>query len=224
MISVIIATHGLDSWETLARERAAPSAVGQLGVAEVVVLHDSNDGATVSQVRNQGAAIASQPWLLFLDGDDELDPLFGAHMVAAINASVDLEMLRRKLGVTQTTPPLFTPAVQYLRGRSKPTPRIWPEQDLRDGNWLVIGTLVAAELFARVGGFHDWPLYEDWCLWQRCHRAGATIVKVPDAVYVAHVSPMSRNRAPSRSMRLETHDRIRRANYPELYEEEEEAG
>lgn len=91
---------------------------------------------------------------------------------------------------------------------------IWPEMDLRLGNWLVIGTLVQRQVFVEVGGFREWPLYEDWCLWQRCWKAGAEPVKVPDAVYVARVRGASRNRQPSRAEKLRIHGEIVAANFP----------
>lgn len=110
---------------------------------------------------------------------------------------------------------LLTPAVEYVarRGQRK-RPMIWPEMDLRLGNWLVIGTLVQRQVFVEVGGFREWPLYEDWCLWQRCWKAGAEPVKVPDAVYVARVRGASRNRQPSRAEKLRIHGEIVAANFP----------
>jgi glycosyltransferase involved in cell wall biosynthesis len=110
---------------------------------------------------------------------------------------------------------LLTPAVQYVRGRQRQRPRIWPAIDLRVGNYLVIGTLVQRDLFLEVGGFQEWPIYEDWCLWQRCWKAGAEIVEVPEAVYVAHARSGSRNRGPRRSEKLRAHREIVAANFPE---------
>ena len=82
---------------------------------------------------------------------------------------------------------------------------------------MVIGTMISRAMFNEVGGFKDWPIYEDWCLWQRAVLAGAVPVKVPDAVYVAHVTADSRNRSPRHDERTEVHHAIRRANYPDLY-------
>jgi hypothetical protein len=72
----------------------------------------------------------------------------------------------------------------------------------------VIGTCARAELLRSVGGFMDWPVYEDWCLWWRCVRAGATVEAIPDAVYRAYVRPDSRNRGMVLEERNVWHHRI----------------
>ena len=73
---------------------------------------------------------------------------------------------------------------------------------------LVVGTAARAELLRSVGGWRDWPLYEDWDLWLRCYVAGATVETIPEAIYRAHVRPDSRNRAPERAAKEATHARI----------------
>lgn len=191
-VTVVVGTFGADGWRQTA-QRAIRSAEPQ---APVIHVH----GATLAEARNAGGAQAGSEWLIFLDADDELDPGYVAAMSAA-----------------EHTGDLLGPATSYVRQGRPGSPKLWPEQDLRDGNHLVIGTAVRRAMFLEVGGFRDWTLYEDWCLWQRCSRAGASVAMVPDAVYRAHVRPSSRNRAPDRAERLRMHDAIRRANFPELY-------
>src|SRR5690606_1171120 len=79
------------------------------------------------------------------------------------------------------------------------------------GNWLVIGSVVRTDLVRKIGGFMDYPIYEDWDVWVRCRDAGATIEAVPQAVYRAHVRRDSRNRGPSRPEKLAAHRAIARA-------------
>lgn len=192
-VSVIVATFGGPEWQALA-ERAAASAEDQTD--EVLCVH----GETLASARNDGARMAGGEWLCFLDADDELEPGYFDAMSAA-------------------TADLRGPAVRYVaEGRSPQTPKLWPVQDLRNGNYLVIGTLIRRDLFLDIGGFLDWPLYEDWCAWQRAWKTGATIEQVPAAVYRAHVNFRSRNRAPDRAERQRWHHEIRRHNFPELYE------
>ena len=193
-VTVIVGTYGGNEWIDLANERAKPSVRDQ--AADVLHVH----GETLAESRNAGAARASTEWLCFLDADDELTP---GYMDAMARASADLR----------------GPAVAYVRPNGRAAaPKLWPRVDLADGNYLLIGTLVRRDLFLEVGGFRGWPMYEDWCLWQRCWLAGATIEQVPAAIYRAHVRPDSRNRAPGRDERERWHHEIRRANLPHLYQ------
>ena len=97
---------------------------------------------------------------------------------------------------------LFTPAAQWVRKGIPAPPGFQKEVPLERGNWLVIGTMISRSLFWEIGGFHEHPHgLEDWNLWARAVRAGATIVKVPDAVYIAHVNPQSKHRVQFRANR-----------------------
>lgn len=198
-VSIVIGCHGPVEWADLAWSRAYPSTLGQGEGVEALVSYDKH--GTVASARNRGAAETSGTWLLFLDADDEL-----------ANGYVDA-MLRQAVSSAL----LLTPRVQYVHGSAVADPKFWPECDLRDGNWMVIGTLISRHMFDKIGGFREWPIYEDWCLWQRATLAGAIPVKVPDAVYVAHVGANSRNRSSEQAQRQEVHHAIRRANYPDIY-------
>ena len=180
--SIIIATYGDDSWEALAHSRALPSARSQ-PAHEVLIGHDPE--GSVSSERNALAAEADGDWLCFLDGDDELAPGYLDAMQRALRQE------RRANG----TPLLLTPAVSYVRKNLPGPTKFWPECSLETGNWLVIGTLVPRKLFLKVGGFRDFAHgLEDWNLWARCVRAGARIVKVRQAVYLAHWNSKSKHR------------------------------
>lgn len=202
-LSILISTHGTEEWRRLALRRAAPSAESQ-GAHEVLVLHEPK--ATLAEVRNANAARATGDFLLFLDGDDELDPGF-----------VD-EISRAHAELPASTVPLLTPSVAYVRGMTRKQPKIWPEIDIRDGNWMIIGTVVPRDLVAAVGGFREYGWSEDWGFWGMCMEAGATPVKVPDAVYVAHVNNRSRNRSKSRHQILFWHQAIGADVWPHIYE------
>lgn len=192
-VTVCIGTFGDVAWMIQAG-RAIRS-------AEALAPVSHRHGTTLAQARNEAAAIAGTEWLCFLDADDELTPGYFEAM-------------------GQGTADLRGPAVQYVRpnGRAE-APKLWPAVDLRDGNYLIIGTLVRRAMFDAVGGFREFPIYEDWDLWQRCARAGASVEQIPEAIYRAHVRPDSRNRAPDRREREHWHHEIRRANFPECYEE-----
>jgi GT2 family glycosyltransferase len=203
-VACVIGTYGDPDWQDLAMSRAYPSALAA-GFDEIEHVH----AETLAQARNEGAMRrTTAEWVVFLDADDELDPEYLAAVRRAANR--------------RGHPPamLYTPAVSYVRGRKVYRPRFNREVRPQDGNWLVIGTTVPRRLFVDVGGFEEWPLYEDWALFARMQKAGAEVAKVPTAVYRAHYRPASRNHpVGGRAAKLATHDAIRRAVYPELYEE-----
>lgn len=195
-VTIVVATFGGDEWPALAAERAVPSAEAQ-GVP-VVAFH----GDTLHGARNGALERVDTEWVVYLDADDELRPGFVDAMAAG---SADVR----------------APAVSYVRGgrpRSPWVPMVAGHTTpcdadcLMDGNWLVVGSLVRAEMIREVGGWRDFIWSEDWDLWLRCHLAGATFEAVPDAVYVAHVRPDSRNRVADRDTRLRVHREILEAN------------
>ena len=201
--SIIVASYGALTYEHLALTRAVPSTEGQ-GAREVLVRHDRR--GNIASVRNQLASEAKGDWLCFVDADDELAP--GYLEAMAVMAP------RRGVKV------LLTPRVSYVSRRGRAAPRFHPEIDLRVANWIVIGTLVPRSLFEKVGGFADRPefgAFEDWELWIRCWKTGATIVRAPQAVYVAHVERNSRHRSANPRVQREWHYAIGREHYPDLY-------
>ena len=172
MISILISTYGDEEWQARAMHAAA-SAHGH--EAEIIRWHE--DHGTIATSRNAAAANAAQPWLCFLDADDELDPDFVTWMELTIQQ------------VPDPTRFLFTPAVTQIRNRSRIGPRFYPECNLEHANWLVIGTLIHRDLFWEIGGFRDHPHgLEDWNLWHRAH-----LIKVKRAVYIAHYNHHSKH-------------------------------
>ena len=150
---------------------------------------------------------------LFLDADDELAPGYLDAMTRALEQE-------RGGDPHLTATLLLTPAVQYVRrgrpGRPQFNDRGIP---LTDDNWLVVGTLIRKKLFERSEGFSDYPHgFEDWSLWAKAWKAGARIVKVPDAVYVCHVNPHSKHRERwrDRKWQVETHRRVQAELFPEM--------
>jgi hypothetical protein len=116
---------------------------------------------------------------------------------------------------------LFTPQVQYVHRGLRKDPKFWPEVDLRKGNWMVVGTVAPRALMLEVGGWRTFTgtgslnEWDDWDMWIRCVRAGAQIVKVPEAVYVAHILRRSPHRTASPRQRRAWHEEIERANFSE---------
>lgn len=192
-VTVCIATYGdFEHWRAMGN-RAAASVPADVPVVRV-------HGDSIHEARNAAAAQVRTEWICALDADDELE---AGYFEAMETSHCDLR----------------APLVRYVVNQNSRRPAQIPEGtfDMANGNKLVIGTLIRKAMFDQVGGFRDYPMYEDWDLWQRCWLAGATI-GFTDAVYRAHVRPGSRNRAPSHAEKLATHHAIRSANMPWLYE------
>jgi GT2 family glycosyltransferase len=206
-VSILIATYGEQSWLQMAQNRALPSADSQ-GAYEVHQGHYPE--ATIAQARNRLAEDASGDWLIFLDADDELGPGYVTGMMRSA----------ARKGVPERA--LLTPAVSYwYPGRRRAnSPRFLPHCDLSQGNYLVLGTMVQRDLFRQVGGFSDYPHgYEDWSLWAKCWKAGAKVIQVRRAVYIAHVDPNSKHRVAwrDREYQVQMHEQVRRDLFPEEY-------
>lgn len=141
-------------------------------------------GQTLAEARNEGAGRAIGDWLVFLDADDTLDPHYLASMSEWCSDQPAL-LQPSTLGV-------------YPDGREDEHPVLIPQRPLDTGNFMVIGTAIRRDQFLRIGGFKEWPLYEDWCLFIRAWQDGAIFVPVPDAIYRVGVNPKSRNNAEQR--------------------------
>ncbi len=199
--TICIGTFGGNEWVRLASERAIPSAEAQ----GVPVIH--RHGLTLAQARNEALGMVRTEFVVFLDADDELAP---GYIEALAGGSADLR----------------APAVSYVKGSRRQEPyvpkvaghsHVCAAACLCDGNWLVIGSAVRAELGREVGGFREFEWSEDWDLWVRCWLAGASIEAIPAAVYLAHFNRESRNRAPTREFKDKVHWEIHRANFSERY-------
>lgn len=205
-ITVLIGTYGELAWRDLAMSRAVPSALrASTHRVDIVPIHEEH--GTLADARNRAAGHATSRWLCFLDADDELSRGY-------------LDAMTRAIDVNGRADALYVPQVQYVRGRRAYAPRFPKEVKVEDGNWLVIGTVIPRAAFDKVGGFEDWELYEDWALFARIQKLGLVPVRVPAATYIAHRRDGSRNHPTGgKRVKLAAHDAIRRAVFPELYEE-----
>lgn len=198
----MITTYGGEEWRELAWSRAYPSAASQ-GAYEVIVHHEPE--LEIGPARNRAGYKATGKWLCHLDADDELAPGY-------IEAMQDAILLHNDNNV------LFQPAVQYVRKNVVAPPLVMPEKDLRSDNYLVVGTVVNRNLLQSVGGFSDYPHgFEDWSAWAKCWRAGARVVPVPEAVYVAYINPRSKHRQlwRDRKSQVALHLRVQAELFPE---------
>ena len=197
-ISVLIATYGEDEWRDLAWSRAFPSARSQ--AEDVACFHDPE--GTIASVRNEMGATARGEWLCFLDADDEIAPGYLDAMARVIEQEGN-----------SAVPLLLTPAVSFVRkGNVQPPHFLDRGIPLSEDNWLVVGTLIRRDLFLQIGGFSDYPHgFEDWSCWAKAWKAGAEVIKVPDAIYRYHINPQSKHKQAWRNKKwqVETHNRVR---------------
>lgn len=202
-IGVCIGTYGDHSrWAPLA-ERAMASVDRQTTRASFCRwvhgsnLHDARNRCARDVLHDVTRVAGVQTdWLCFLDADDTLDPGY-IEAMAEVAAKIDHDALIQPstLGV-------------YPDGREDAEPVLIPSKPLLDGNFMVIGTLIRCDQFERLGGFHDWPCYEDWDLWIRAWRDGADLVACPGAVYRVGVNEGSRNNC-ARDQQVRTYNAIR---------------
>ena len=175
---MIVATYGDPAWQRIAKRAIASAKKQSLTPREVIAVH----GETLAMARNQGAEQASSSHLIFLDADDELDRHYVRSMDSAIRAGVD--RIDR----------MYQPATLGVQnGVEDPEPVLIPSRPLREGNFLVIGTMVTRSAFLGVGGFDEWEAYEDWDLFIRLWEAGVKVIRVPSAIYRVHVNLSGRN-------------------------------
>jgi glycosyltransferase involved in cell wall biosynthesis len=178
-LTVCVASYGGWEWRKL-NERAAYSARDQ---AEVIQVH--LDDGTLAEARNAALSRVQTPWVVFLDADDIIEPGYVAAMLAG-TADVRAPMVR---------------TVRAGRLGRLFMPQVWGHvhECTRDclpaGNWVVVGAAARTDLVRAVGGFGEEAIYEDWALWLRCYKAGASFEPIHHAVYRQHLNPQSRNHA-----------------------------
>jgi glycosyltransferase involved in cell wall biosynthesis len=194
--TICIGTFGGNDWVQLADSRAVPSAKAQ--GCKVIHRHAS----TLARARNDCVALADTEFVVHLDADDELEP---GYIEALAAAQGDMRV----------------PGVRCVRdGRHAGTfmPQVYRHRHacsgdcLQFGNWIVVGAGVRRQLVLDVGGWLEWEVYEDFCLWQRSWLAGAEIVAVPDALYRQHLREGSRNHSLPAERMNQVHEEIERHN------------
>lgn len=195
-VTVCVATFGDSSWVELAEQRALPSAEA-LGVPTLHV-----HAHTLHEARNDALNVVTTEHVCFLDADDELE---AGYFDRIAKSDADIRV----------------PSVRYMRNNFRAAERM-PQvaghthactaDCLAYGNWIVIGAVAPTELLRQIGGFRDFPVYEDWDLWLRAWKAGATIEACPAAVYRAHVRRDSRNRGPAQEVKNAAHRDIAESN------------
>ncbi len=197
-VTVVVPYTG-EPWKTWARERAIPSAQA-LGVPVVV-----GEGETVAQARNNGLDQVDSKWVVHLDADDQLAAGFVEHMATG---SADVRAPSVQYVNPATGRPISAPVVPEVWGHKRLHEQCFGDC-LREGNWIVVGALVRTDLVRRLR-WQEEPIFEDWSLWLRCWKAGATFEAIPAAVYRAWSRRGGRNSSLPIQERNRVHHEIAR--------------
>lgn len=190
-ISVVVGTFGDPIWQERAQAAVRSAETQTTLPQQVVQVH----AETLHEARNQGAASTESEWLCFLDADDLLDSRYIESMEEAVSGLL--------------SPALVQPSTMFVRNGVPEEPSLIPSKgSILTSNWMVIGTLVSRSTFDAVGGFADWPIYEDWDLWIRCVLHGDALVRAPKAIYIVNETIPSRNNQ-SPSFQRQVYDEIK---------------
>lgn len=170
---------------------------------EVIVVHDGckspshhvsvtsimtkNQG--VSKARHEGFRFSTGKLVLFLDGDDKLFPDFIERMVPNM------------LEVDITYPNWF-----LANGVENELVEVPDELDLHKRNSVLISSMMKRQVYEKLGGFRDYPIYEDWDFWLRAEKEGFKFKKANTSLWYRQTAD-SRNRK-SKSFRESIYRKI----------------
>jgi len=173
-VGVVVATFGSREW-SIRGDKLAQKKIDE-GV-NCIHVH----GSTLSEARNIGALYIDTDYVVFLDADDDLASGYTEAMAAAIDPNWPFDAI-------------LQPSTQgRVDGVLDDFPLLIPQANLYQRNYLVIGSAVCRTDFLHIGGFRELPCLEDWDCWIRLIISGASVKRVPDAVYIVNVMPNGRN-------------------------------
>lgn len=154
--------------------------------SRIRLLSQSNQG--VSKARNAGIALAKFDWLLFLDADDWISPLYLEKMAAALQKDPSLDAIH--CGGIRINPDGITILEQY----APPLTDLFPV--FATGCSLMIHACVVRQTIVEsLGGFDpSFRTSEDWDLWQRIARTGARFGAVKEVLVFYRQRPNSLSR------------------------------
>lgn len=174
-VTIVVPTCGSDFWLHMGNQAAEKAET--LGVP---VLRVHIPAGTVSQARNAGLYGVKTKYVVFLDADDDLDSKYfdGVKLTADVTAT----------------------AIQYSEAIGPQVPRVWLHENqgylphdgpcvgdcLPDGNYIHIGAFINVKAALAVGGFREYPVYEDWALYLAMQQNGATFDTHYASVYMAN--------------------------------------
>lgn len=142
--------------------------------AAVTSIMTKNQG--VAKARHEGFRFSTSKLILFIDGDDKLFPDYIERMVPNL------------LEADITYPNWF-----LANGVENELVDVPETLDLRKKNSVLISSMMKREVYEKLGGFRDYPIYEDWDFWLRAEKQGFKFKKANTSLWYRQ-TPDSRNR------------------------------
>lgn len=162
---------------------------------EIILVHDAcenpahhikvtsimlKENVGVAKARMEGVRFSKGEYLLFLDGDDKLAPDY-----------IEQMFIKRNKG------DIIYPNILWWysgcqQNRFEKIGKITPKQQLKV-NKILVTSLMKKEVFYKVGGFRDLPIYEDWDFWLRAMSMGYKFAPANTMLYYRQ-NPKTRNR------------------------------
>jgi len=176
-VSCVVATFGPEKafWDKLAHRAIASIAHQTRQPNELHRVHVP-DPDSLHVARNRGASMSKSDWLIFVDADDTIHPNYIEAMLAG-EGDVRIPNVER----------------WWPDGPHEKPHQIRDGGDLLQTSHILIGAMVRRELFIKVGGFEDLPIWEDWHFWCKCWVDGAVMLRCPGAIYQAQMREDSRS-------------------------------
>lgn len=166
MISVIITCHNKEPY----LEECIQSILDQTCVpTDIIVVHDGCDSIAihdaavnivttkafgVAHARDEGFRLSTQPYVLFVDGDDKLSPLFLGECVGLLNKGADVA---------------YPDLLWWFKHTNydglnifHPTEQLATAEKMVGMNAITTTSMMKREVYEKVNGFPHEPVFEDW--------------------------------------------------------------
>lgn len=139
---------------------------------EIIIVKDKTD---LPSARNEGIRRASGKYILCLDVDDKIHPLF-------------IEKTIGKDDIVSVGQKMFGQTYQLWTPKEHPT-----FEDFLLGNQIHCCSLFKKEIWEKIGGFDEDMKdgYEDWDFWLRATNAGYTITTIQETLFMYRQHPNS---------------------------------
>lgn len=185
LTSIEVAAQAIPEWtfEFLVVDDGCPDATARGLLPEFPnwrFLVQENGG--LAAARNLGISASHGRWLHFVDDDDRVESAFYRAVAAAMCDQSSSLVYGNWTYFTQQRRTLHTSPDAQTVSRTLPC-----------GNWFPVNAVVVhADLVKRLGGFNSaFKAMEDWEVWLRCVRSGATLIHAPEAWAEVRIQPHS---------------------------------